>query len=285
MGGLIRRHEDARAFVTSLELNHSVRLHAALLLFAASFAGLMFSKVLLWSGLETPLLRFPVAVVLAYLVFIVLVNWWLYYLGLRRNAIDDAPDPGDVYSGGGSSDGAGPTGDSIAGKGGTFDGGGASGGWDAGAETTGAKVQAGLRVKGHATNAGFEAKGHAAGAALETKAGAFDLAAEAAGGFGEFFPVLALIAIVVGFVALLGWTMAVTPMVLIEIAIEAAIAAGLIRSTARTRAEGWFIALFERTVWKVAAVAAIAFLLGLAVRAVAPDADTIGEAVAHLMRP
>lgn len=277
---LVKRHADTLSFVQSLERSHSVRWHAAVLLAAATLAGLLASWVLRWMGLEAPYARFPIAVLAGYAIFLVLVDLWLAYIGIKRSEAQ-VEDPG-VYpgDGGGASEGAARAGESFSGGGGTFDGGGASAGFDTPAGQAAA-------MKGEAV---LRAKGAAGYAALETKAqaGATGLsAADAAGGLaaaGEFFPIVILLAIVGLFVAAVGWTVALTPMVLVETAVEVAVASGLIRSMARTKSPTWFASLLDRTAWKAVALVALAVVLGIIVRLIDPSADTIGEAVAHLMK-
>ncbi|MGZ5033247.1 MAG: hypothetical protein ACXWAC_08615 [Usitatibacter sp.] len=272
---LIRRHRDLPSFVRSLHLHYSVRLHAAILLISASLAGLLVSRLLLWMGLEAPFLRFPIAVVISYGLFLLFVDWWLRYIGIKRVAVDDVPDPGSFPSS--FEGGHGSAGETVTGGGGSFDGGGASSGFDpeAGGQAAALKGEAVLRAKGSAIHLGLEAKaqgGLSAGDALSGAAGA-----------GEFIPILLLITVLAAFAGAAGWIIASTPMVLIETAVEVAVASGLIRSMSRSREATWFESLFSRTIWKVAALAGAAILLGIAVRMVDPGADTIGEGVARVM--
>jgi hypothetical protein len=273
---MLARHRDVPAFVRSLRLNYSVRLHAAILLAAATLLGLLVSRLLLWMGMETPFLRFPIAVVVAYGFFLVLVDWWLHYVGVKRATEDVIQDPG-VYPSEGRHDGA--AADHVAGKGGTFDGGGASGGFDEpgdAAQLAAVKAEASLRTKGAAVHAGLEAKAQAG-------AGAADIASGAAG-LGELaFPIFVIVAVLVLFAGAGGWIAAATPAVLVETAVEVAVASGMIRSMAPTRSSTWFASLCSRTAWKAFALAVAALFIGFAVRMVDPSADTIGEAVARLM--
>jgi uncharacterized membrane protein YgcG len=270
---LVRRHRDVPGFVRSLELHHSVRLHAAVLLAAAALAGFLLSRLLLWMGMETPLLRFPVAVVAGYGIFLILVDWWLHYIGVKRAAVDDAPDPGFYPSGGSHSDAV----EHFAGSGGQFDGGGASAGFDEGGsgQLAATKAEVALRGKASAIHIGLEAKAQAGASMADVASGA--------AGAGEFaVPLFAIVAVLAVFGAW-GWAIAATPSVLIETAIEVAVASGLIRSMSRTRSSTWFESLFSRTIAKALLLALSALLIGFAVRMVDPSADTLGEAVARLL--
>jgi uncharacterized membrane protein YgcG len=285
---LVRRHPDVPAFVRSLHLHYSIRLHAAILLVAAALAGLLLSLLLRWIGMSTPLLRFPIAVVAAYAFFLVLVDWWLHYLGLKRAAVDDVPDPGVYPSGSSPAHADGPAVAGVNGGGGEFDGGGASAGFDDGgsSQVVAAKAEVAARGKMAVAHAALETKaqaGMAAGeAAASSSVSAGDIASGAAG-FGELaLPVLVLVAVAGLFAAAGGWVIATTPAMLVETAVEVAIASGLIRSISRTRGSSWFASLFERSFGKALALAAMAFVLGLAVRWIDPSANTIGQAVARL---
>ena len=160
---LVRRHADTLAFVRSLELHYSVRLHAAILLAAATLAGLLVSWLLLWMGLEAPFLRFPFAVVAGYGIFLVLVDVWLAYLGIKRSEADVA-DPGTYPGEGGQAGEPAAPSEGFSGGGGTFDGGGASASFESPAGQAAAlKGEAALRAKGAAGYAALETKGTAAG--------------------------------------------------------------------------------------------------------------------------
>jgi uncharacterized membrane protein YecN with MAPEG domain len=271
---LIRRHADTLSFVRSLELHYSVRFHAAVLLVAATSAGLLVSWLLRTIGMEAPWLRFPIAVLAGYLLFLWFVDLWLAYIGLKRNPADgDISLDGPLeYSGGAGGEGCAvePV-SAFRGEGGTFDGGGANASFDVGS----AKAEAGMRAKSAAVHAGFESKVNA-GLAVDDAVGA-------AAGAAEFFPIAVLVLVVGVIFAAVGWTVTMTPMLLVETAVEVAVASGLIRSTGKWRGSRWLDTLLDRTVWKAAGLAVAALALGVLVRRVDPTADTLGQAVAHWM--
>ena len=266
---LLRRHADTLSFVRSLELHHSVNWHAAVLLVSAALSGLLFSWILLRLGLEAPWLRFPIAVVAAYGLFLLFVYWWLCYIGIKRNEVSDGPQDFPVGGEGESGEGA-CVAEGVSGGGGSFDGGGAS----ASFEAVGAKGEVAVRGSSLAARAGSVDPNIAA-------VGADDVLGAAAGAV-EFFPVAVLVAVVVGVVAAIGWTVMLTPALLVEIAVEVAVAAGLVRGVARSRARDWLETAFERTAGKAVALALVALLLGAVVRWIDPSADTVGQAIAHL---
>lgn len=268
MDYLIRGHRDRASFVRALHLYYSPRLHAAVLLTSAVLLGWLTSKALLALGLTAPWARFPLAVLIAYLLFLVLVEIWLVFLGLKRH---DGDGNFDGPYGGESKDSTAP----FEGAGGEFDGGGASADFDTADEVA---VASG-RVAHAATRVGGEGKIQAS-----THAGDFaGHAAEAATGLAEFFPLAVLVFVLGLLAAAVGWIVTSTPIFMVEVALEAAIAAGLIRGVARRRDALWYPALFERSVGKAVLLLVLAFLLGIAVRWIDPGADTVGQAIAHLL--
>jgi hypothetical protein len=109
-----------------------LRFHMSLILLATVLTGLLSTKLLLLVPVENIVIRYPLAVLAAYLAFFLFVKLWLAYMSAARpfNAVDTA---GDVLSnlpdltGGG-----GPSVDvpHFGGGGGTFDGAGAAGAFD-----------------------------------------------------------------------------------------------------------------------------------------------------------
>ena len=78
-----------------------LRFHMFLILSGTFFAGLLATKILLLLHVKSMLIRYPVAVVAAYLAFFGFVKLWLFYLsssGSRRlvreatDSIGDIPD-------------------------------------------------------------------------------------------------------------------------------------------------------------------------------------------------
>ncbi len=257
---LVRRHRDVPAFVQSLHLHYSVRLHAALLLVCATACGLLLSKILLMGGMQAPEFRFPVAVVSAYFLFLLFVHWWLMWIGIKswreRDWDGSIPDATDFTFGGGG--GSTPSPEPFTGGGGGFDGGGAS---------------AGFEVKAQAVQVGVETKAQAAGSTLEGIA--------SVGSLSELGFIFLVIVAIVAALGASGWIISATPQILVETAIDVAVASGLIRSLSRKPGEHWFDSLFSRTVWKAVILAILALLIGVIVRMVDPSANTIGQMAAH----
>jgi hypothetical protein len=107
-----------------------VRFQMSLILTAVVASGVLSSKLLLMAGFHSLRLRYPIAVLVSYGVFLGLVRVWLWYVSIRRGAglrqgISDAVDG---FSWGGGSGGGGG-GSSVEFGGGDAGGAGASDVW------------------------------------------------------------------------------------------------------------------------------------------------------------
>jgi uncharacterized membrane protein YgcG len=112
-----------------LERDSFPRLQMGLIVFLTGAAGLFCSYLLLHAGVASMTLRYPIALLLAYLVFLCLLWVWL------RATIEDyfdalgSIDPGSA-SGASENGSSGQGGDFASGGGGDFAGGGATGSYD-----------------------------------------------------------------------------------------------------------------------------------------------------------
>jgi hypothetical protein len=113
---------------TVLKKRFFLRFHMVLILIGVFSSGLIFSKLLLEAGLRSMLIRYPIVLVLSYLMFFILIKIWLLYI--QRTSSSNLSDDGlcnPVFIPGGCSTQVGSTGDLIGQGGGEFGGGGASG--------------------------------------------------------------------------------------------------------------------------------------------------------------
>ncbi len=111
--------ERVKAF---LERHFFLRLHMFFILSATIASGLVATKVLLAIGVKSLALRYGLAVVAAYLLFLALIRLWLFYVRMARGGVDFTGDGLDfAHSNISSAD--------FSGGGGNFGGGGASGSW------------------------------------------------------------------------------------------------------------------------------------------------------------
>ena len=250
------------------------RIQMSLILAATGAAGFVASFVMLHLGVWRMWIRYPLAVLFAYAVFIVLLRVWLFmhrrqsrgHFDLDLNATDAATDIAlDAF--GGTS----PAPDTFGG-GGDFGGGGAGGSWGEG-------VSAGLHhasTAGDAGRATVSSGGGGGGGGGDWLSGLdiFDADSE-----GCVFFLLALALIAAGVCASL-YVVYAAPLLLAEILVEGVLLSGLYRGMKRARrGDGnWLGAALRRT-WlpvllTLLTFTAAGYLLGRA----APRARSIGEA-------
>lgn len=67
-------------FTERFKNRHSLRFHMSLILMTTVFSGFLATRILLALNLENVLVRYPVSVIFAYLVFIMSVKLWLKYV-------------------------------------------------------------------------------------------------------------------------------------------------------------------------------------------------------------
>lgn len=99
---LLREAVDKR-YERRLAHDYFVRFHMSLILAAVTASGVLASKGLLELGVHSLRLRYPVAVLVSYLVFLLLVRLWIWYVSLRSGAIAGIQNLNAGKSGGGGS--------------------------------------------------------------------------------------------------------------------------------------------------------------------------------------
>jgi hypothetical protein len=246
-----------------------LRLHMTLILVATGLSGLLTTRGLLAAGVESIVIRYPLAVLFSYLVFFGLIKLWLKHLAVsqtqqvreKKSSLDDVLSNVDFPSVGGSSGSYSGSGGTFTGGGGQFSGGGASGGFDdMGAIITEGPGNAFAKSAGSAGGSIFEGTGSAladhGGSALGDAVGdvAGDVAGEAASALGDEgglvgIVVLAVIGTVVAIVLGAGVYMIYeAPFILSEAAFEVVLAASLVRSSRTMNDPDWIGSVF-RTTW------------------------------------
>ena len=260
--------ERIKAFLAA---RYSTRVHMSLILSACGLTAMTSSATLLHLGVHSMLLRYPLAMMLAYGTFLLGVWTWLRATGLaqgnvsfgrnaarvkrRGSGLDfDIPSGG---SGGGGGGGGGSGGVSLPrGGGGSFDGGGAG----ASFEQTGA-----VPVK---ASGGGESIGSKAAGSL------FD----GIDGDGIVLLILAALLVLVVF-ATSGYLIWCAPDVLTEATFGAALTGTLSRASREHAAGGWVSGVVRKTWWPFALVlvAALAFAGWSAVHY--PEAQTFRQAI------
>lgn len=196
-------------------------------------------------------LRYPIAILIAYCVFLLLLALWLW---LQRRGLDTDPSALDFMPNG-------PSGHEESfqfGGGGNFGGGGAGGGWGESVSSSSSEVSSG-------------------GSDSHT-VGFFDLDLEEG-----WLIVIAIVALLGGLIATF-YIIYIAPVLLAEILVDGALVAGLYRRVKRIEQRHWLRAAVRRTLLPALLVALFFTVAGYALQKAIPEAHTMGEAWNHFMR-
>lgn len=206
-----------------LEKLSSPRLSMFLIASLTAGSGFLAAVVLLHSGVSAMWLRYPLATVIAYGVFLLLLWIWLHY----REHGDVDPGSGDYLPDGSSASNVADCGD-VAAADCSSSGGGGGGSFDIDADLLGVVIVALIALA------------------------------------GLLFAAVSIVSI--------------APLLLAELAVDAALAAGLYRHVRNLdRQRHWLTTALARTLWRFAAVAVLAAAAGAAIQWLVPGADSIGD--------
>jgi len=262
-------------FKAALARRYSPRMHMSLILMACGLSSMVTSWALLHAGVHSMVVRYPIAITLAYAVFLLGVWTWLRAMGYiggdgtpknSRKSSGNGLDI-DIPSGGGGG-GGGSGGSCIGvprGGGGSFDGGGASASFSDGR----VPVVANLQAQG----AGAPAQV----ASSSGKSGGFDLGG--IDGDGIMLLILALALALTVFICS-GYLIWSAPDVLTEAAFGAALTGTLARPSAAHAADGWVAGVVKKTWWPFAGVLLVATIFAGYAAAHFPEAHTFRQAIA-----
>ncbi len=264
-----------------------VRFHLSLILGFCLAVGLLTTKGFLALGLETMHWRWPLALIAAYLAFLLGVRVWLAYVGIGRY-LDDTPGRvGDVLDvvdgGGGGSSGSGGGSGSLGGKGGGFSpgggrfgGGGASGNFAAAAD---GQPNLSMPLVGDA--------GASSGGGGSTGDSGFGKLFDGGGGGGGddgilvVLAIAALLAVIFGAGIYLVWQ---APAMLAEAAFEGALAGGLVKSVRRVNDPGWVGGTVRASAVPFLLIFVCAMTIAGLAEHYAPEARTLVEAIHSLLQ-
>lgn len=243
------------------------RFHMSLILSSSALAAMLTNWLLLHGGIHAMWIRYPLAVSVAYLMFLVGVRLWLQYMGLGRHSdtkssrVDHLDMPDFSFGNGGVKPGL-P--DALPrGGGGQFGGGGAHASWDEGGQALAASARTGAADLSESPASGVGAK-----------LGDFaDLDGE-----GLVLLLLALLLIASVFL-LSGYVIWFAPDILGEAAIGALLAGGLAKPAKRQDNDDWVAGVVKKT-WGIFAIVMV-LSLAFAIYAAAhyPEASTFRQAV------
>lgn len=253
---------SAEALRKRISARFAVRLHCTLILCACFGVGLFVTHLLLVAGIHAMWLRYAIALVAAYLTFLLGVRLWLRYAGFdrrilpsRRSQVVDNLTSLDVPDLSGSGSGGSGTGSVFAGGGGRFGGGGAS-------------LQFGEARA--ATPSFFTSTGSGS-----SSGGGFDLG-------DDGWVLLALIALVLAVSGSVVWLIYAAPTILADAAFAAMLSAGLVRSTRRIANDSWVGSVVGHTWIAFGAVFVLALAFAIVAQSHFPEARTIGDVIRRL---
>jgi hypothetical protein len=226
------------------------RFQVALILFLTGLAGFLTSFFLLHLGVTSMWLRYPMVVLIAYGIFLLLLALWLW---LQRRGLDADYDPSvlDFIPSGSLSPGE-PV---QFGGGGDFGGGGAGGSW-------GECVSSSSTVSsGSSASSGIS----------------FDFDLEEG-----WLIVLAIVALVGGLIASL-YVIYIAPALLAEILVDGALVAGLYKRVKHVEQRHWLRAAIRQTLIPALLAALFVTVAGYALQRAVPEAHSMGEVWKHLV--
>lgn len=233
------------------------RLWVTLILLLTGLAGFLVSYLLLHSGMTRMWLRYPLAILFAYCVFLLLLRLWLALQRPRQSMVEgdgahDLLDAGDSLlrsRGGGYSEGF------------RFSGGAA----DAGGGGTGSSW-------GEASLSGSSSSGSSGG-----DGGGWDGVDLDEG----IFLVVAIVVIAGALLAAL-YVVYIAPALLAEILVDGVLVAGLYRELKGLEQRHWLRAAVRKTLLPALIAAALFSTAGYALQRAAPKARSVGEVWQHL---
>lgn len=246
------RLQAIRRTARELERYAWPRLEMSLLVGVTGLAGLLSSVLLLALGVDQMWQRYPLAVAIAYLVFLLELWLWMH----TRSDDSSGPDLSldlNLWPTGGGTEPPAPLG-----GGGSFSGAGASGGWDDVGSTG-------------------DSPGDAASSLLEPVGGI----ADAGDGEGCAFVVVLLLvaALVASLLAGAVYIVWGAPMLMAELLVDGVLSFGLYRNLRRQEREFWLFTALRRTGLVFLLVAFILSLVGAALAHQVPGARTLGQAI------
>lgn len=228
-----------------LESRFFLRIHMTLILGATFLAGLVLTNALLVAGIASPILRYALAVVGAYVAFLLLIRLWMVYV--RVGGIDFTADGVQMAFDAGGSDAD----VELLTGGGRFGGAGASDSWGDAAPQ--AVTVSGKPSSGRGSWFSFDVDGEG------------------------LIVVILLIALVLALLLVGIYVIYSAPVILSEAFFEALLAGVLAKRARRIRGARWLGAVWRATAWPFLGVLALAIALGWAVRHTCPEAHRLME--------
>ncbi len=265
-------------FCGAITHRYFIRVHMSVMLALVLLSGVVAGSAMRRAGISNMGVRYPIAVLFSYAVFLGLVRLWVAYVcsvsgfAPRREerAGGSGSSGGDLLddafgSSGGSSGGAA---EGFAGGGGSSGGAGSSGSFgDAGAAGPRASNPFSFLSRGKGGSAG--GGGHGGGGSSSGGGG---------GGDGDGLLLLILFAVLV--VAVFGagaYLVYQAPVILSETAFHTMLAGGLVRTARVSHEPGWMGSALKATALPFVLVLVLAGVFGYQAHKLCPTASTVGE--------
>lgn len=258
-----RRERIIRLVKRRLQRKGRPRLLVSLILLVTGLAGFLVSFLLLHSGMTRMWLRYPLAIIFAYCVFLLLLRLWLSFM----RPGDDGPDvdfadlpsvdmnlPDSPASSGGFG---------FSGGGGEAGGAGAGGSWGQALSSSPSGSGGGASSSGAGSSSGGGGGG----------AGCLD---------EGIWIVIAIVAVAGALIAIL-YVVYVAPALLAEILVDGVLVAGLYRKLKGIEQRHWLRAAVRKTILPALIAALLFSLAGYALQRAAPKARSIGEVWNEMM--
>jgi hypothetical protein len=251
-----RRERKIESLKRRLQRKSYPRFHATLILLLTGLAGFLVSFILLRLGVSAMWLRYPLAILVAYGVFLILLRVWLSLSRPREwDVLEIVEDTVEVVS-----DSA--EGDPAFGGGADFGGGGAGGSWGESVSTvttSRSSVSTFTPVKSSGSS-GFS----------------FDLDLD-----DGFWVLIVVVVLLAGAIAAL-YVVYIAPVLLAEILLDGVLLAGLYKHVKTIEHRHWLRSAFRRTALPAALIVVFFTIAGFAMHRVAPEARSIGEFWRHV---
>jgi hypothetical protein len=245
-----RRERVVRLVKSRLLRRGQPRLLVSLILLITGLAGFLVSYLLLHSAMTRMWLRYPLAILFAYCVFLLLLRLWLALQRPRRNRIEgdgvhDMLDVGDALlrsRGGSYSEGF-----RFSGAGGDAGGGGAGSSW------------------GESSLSSSSSSGSSGGGG----GGGFDL--------DDGAIIVVAIVVIAGALLAVLYVVYIAPALLAEVLVDGVLVAGLYKELKGVEQRHWLRAAVRKTLPPALIAAALFSAGGYALQRAAPEARSVGE--------
>ena len=238
------------------------RLLMSLMLLFTAAAGFLLSFSLLQLGVTQMAVRYPLAVLLAYCVFLLLLRLWLAYQRTRERKLNVDVDLSSIdwLASPSWSRSSKETGAEF-----KFSGGGDSGGGGAGGSWGGDSISQSPRSTTRVADQNLSSSG--SGLDLDWDDGLVII-----------LPVVAVVGALIGAF----YIIYVAPALMAEILVDALLVTGLYKRLKGVEERHWLRAAVRRTLWPVVIVTILFVIAGYLVQQIVPEAQSIGGVWAHI---